>query len=455
LVGNKYTGAAAPAARPALPKLPDLVACDRGQQGDAACATRFIQQFGLRAYRRPLIAREQMAYEALFATYATSGDYAGGLRVVVQTMLQSPNFLYHVELEPTSPGTATTTALDAFELAARIAYFLTSTTPDDALLESARSGKLATDAGIKAEVTRLIADPRASDTLASFHLQWLELDKLSRLSKDTSVYPAFDAELVAAMRSETEHFVDYVVREGDGKLETLLTASYSFPEGPLLDVYGVAAPSAADAKKPVALDPTQRAGLLTQPGFLAVHAHENQSAPVQRGKVVIKNVLCEALPDPPPNVNTTPPAPSLTATTRERLSEHEDNPSCSGCHKRIDGIGLGFEHYDGIGAFITTQAKKPIDATGTLMNTQDLDGTFDGAVDLSKKLAGSAEVQRCVTKQWLRFALGRMEADADQCSLQNLYETFDASGHDIRALLVSIVMSDAFRQKAVASEAAP
>jgi hypothetical protein len=165
--------------------------------------------------------------------------------------------------------------------------------------------------------------------------------------------------------------------------------------------------------------------------------------------VIIRNVLCESLPDPPPNVDTTPPAPSPNATTRERFAVHETNPSCAGCHKRIDGVGMGFEAYDGIGGYRTTDGTQPVDASGTFLDTKDLDGTFDGAIQLARDLAGSQEVQECVATQWLRFALGRMETDADACSLQGLHQAFEASGHDVRALLVSVALSDAFRSKRV------
>jgi hypothetical protein len=456
LVIEQYMESAEALALAAAKKLEGLVACDRTQLGDDACAASFIDAFGRRAYRRPLATEEGASYQALYTAYVGSAGFADTLRIVVQTMLQSPSFLYHVELQPPAPGADATVPLDAYELASRLSFFLASTTPDDALLDAAASGMLATDpAELRAQAQRLLALRGASDTFASFHLQWLELDKLNGLSKDTATYPSFDPALATAMRNETVHFVDYVLRHGDGKLDTLLTAPYSFPEGALFELYGVTQPAGADPAQPVQLDPAQRAGLLTQPSFLAVHAHENQSAPVQRGKVVIRNVLCESLPDPPPNVNTTPPDPSPNATTRQRFAIHESEATCAGCHKRIDGIGMGFEAYDGIGAFRTRDGTQAVDASGTLMSTADLDGPFDGVVDLEKKLASSAEVQQCVATQWLRFALGRIETDADRCSLAQLHQAFDASGHDVRALIVAVVMSDAFREKRTIKEGAP
>jgi hypothetical protein len=337
--------------------------------------------------------------------------------------------------------------LDAFELASRLSFFLNNSTPDDTLLEAAQKGVLSDPQELTKQAERLLVLDAAADTIASFHLQWLELEKLDSLSKDAALYPAFNKELGGLMRKETAHFADYVLRKDDARLETLLTASYSFPEGALRAVYGLTPVSTTAADARVMLDPTQRAGLLTQPSFLSAHAHYNQSSPVQRGKVVIRNVLCAQLPDPPGNVNTTPPDPSPTLTTREQLMQHRVTPSCAGCHDRIDGIGLGFEQYDAIGAFRQMESGKNIDPSGELLGTQGSDGKFSGAVDLAHKLAASSDVQRCVANQWFRYALGRVEADADECTLADLYKQFDASGHDIRALLKSIVLSPAFRSK--------
>ncbi len=444
---EQYTEAAETLARAAGTGLAALAPCDRTTQDDAACASHFLDVFGRRAYRRPLADEEKAAYTALYSDYA-AGGYDDAIRVVVETMLQSPNFLYHVELAPPA-STAGVLTLDPFELASRLSFFLAATTPDDALLDAAAQGSLADAAGLRAQAERLLNAPTATDALASFHLQWLELDTLGALTKDPAVYPSFDATMAAAMQDETTRFVDYVFRKGDAKLETLLTAPYSFLEGPLFGLYGVAPVAGADPSMPVMLDPKERAGLLTQGSFLAMHGHENQSAPVQRGKVIIRNVLCESLPDPPPNVDTTPPAPSPGATTRQRFAVHETNPSCAGCHKRIDGVGMGLEAYDGIGAYRTMDGTQPVDATGLFLDTKDLNGPFNGAIELARDLAGSPEVQQCVATQWLRFALGRMETTADGCSLQGLHQAFDASGHDVRSLLVSVALSDSFRSKRV------
>ncbi|HEY6878204.1 MAG TPA: DUF1592 domain-containing protein [Polyangiales bacterium] len=448
LLIDEYATAAERAAQQASAKLEQLVSCDRAAKGDDACAAQFIEKFGLRAYRRPLFDDEKATYVGLYGEYKATG-YTSALRVIVQTMLQSPNFLYRVELSPLAPGSAENVPLDAYELASRLSFFLLSTTPDDKLLAAAASGVLMTPEGLEAEVDRLIEDPRFSDTLESFHVHWLELQKLGSATKDPTLFPMFSAELAGQMLDDTLRFVEHVIREDDAKLETLLTASYGFPQGNLAALYGVKA--ASTASEPVALDPAQRAGLLTQPAFLAAHAHYNQTSPVERGKVVIRNVLCQQLPDPPPNVNTTPADPSSMLTVRERLLEHQESPSCVGCHKRIDGVGLGFEQFDAVGAFRGMENGKPVDSSGVIVQGgDDLNGSFANTIELVQRLAQSREVEQCVATQWLRFALGRLEADADQCTLDKLFKDFAGSDHDIRQLLQSIVMSDAFRNKRAA-----
>jgi hypothetical protein len=448
LMVDEYATAAERAAQQALPNIEKLMPCDRRSQGDDACAKQFIEQFGQRVYRRPLSADEKAAYVGLFGEYK-GGGYPAALRVLVQTMLQSPNFLYRVELQPIAPGKREGEQLDAYELAARLSFFLLSTTPDDALLASAASGALMTVEGLTEQTERLIEDPRFSDTLASFHTHWLELEKLTTSNKDPALFPMFTSNVAGLMLDDTLKFVEHVIREDDAKLDTLLTASYGFPQGDLAKLYGVT--PAATPAEPVQLDPAQRAGLLTQPAFLAAHAHYNSTSPVERGKIVIRNVLCQELPDPPPNVNTTPPNPAAGSTIRDALAEHQASASCAGCHKRIDGIGLGFEQFDATGAFRSTENGKPVDSSGEIVQADaDINGKFTNSIELVQKLADSDQVKECVATQWLRFALGRLESNADQCTLDKLFKDFAGSDHDIRVLLESIVLSDAFRNKRVA-----
>ena len=431
-----------------------LVPCDHAALGDEACAGQFIQKFGLRAYRRPLTTEEATRYTALYKSFASSG-YDNGVRVVAEAMLQSPNFLYRVEVGSSGTPDADATPLTQYELASRLAFFLWNSTPDDELLSTAGATGLSDQKSLKAQAGRLLADARARDTFASFHTQWLDLQGVASLSKNPNVYPDYSNELGAAMAKETIDFADYVLRKGDGKLKTLLTASFTVADDTLLRLYGATRPANQGAQEPVTLDPAQRSGILTQAGFLASHAHSNQSSLVQRGRVVRMNVLCEQLPAAPPNVDTTPPDPTADATTRQRFVQHESDPICGGCHKLIDGIGFGFENFDGIGRFRQQDASQPVDVSGQFVGTGDLDGTFNGPVELVKKLASSVEVQHCVASQWFEYALGRTRTDADACSLRAVQASFDGSGQDLRQLLIDIVSSDSFRYRSSIAGEAP
>jgi hypothetical protein len=248
------------------------------------------------------------------------------------------------------------------------------------------------------------------------------------------------------MVDETSLFSDHVVRRGDGLLGTLFTSNLAFPSGDLFEVYGVSPPQGHVAGAPVPLDATRRAGILTQAAFLANNAHNDQTSPVHRGILVRENVLCQPLEDPPAEANTTPPPVTEASSTRERFAQHEADPACGGCHILMDPIGLGFEHYDPVGAWRETDGLGAVDATGNFVDVgADLEGPFNGAVELASKLAVSREVRTCVGLQWFRFSLGRMDSVADACSIRAIRDGFDASGGNIRTLLVQIAQSDAFR----------
>ena len=383
LVLEQYIDVAERAARLALPSSKPSWPAIARSWAIPPCATQFITSFGLRAYRRPLESDEVARYQALFSASQAQG-YANGTAGDRADHAASPNFLYRVELIPAGAGDGTLQPLAPFELATRLSFFLLSTTPDNQLLEAAQSGALASADGLSSEVDRLLADPRFSDTLVVLPRGGSaeELDGLDSVSRDPALFPAFTPALGTAMRAETLRFVDYVMREDDATFTTLLTAPYSFRRKAHCSTSTVSIQAPRSPVSPLH-STRQRAGVLTQPAFLTAHSHYDQASPVQRGKeFVIRNLLCQTLPDPPPGVNPTPSAPSSDATTRERLLVHQDDASCAGCHRRIDGIGFGFEHYDAIGAFRTRDSVqgKAVDASGEILGDRSSDSPFDGAV---------------------------------------------------------------------------
>lgn len=419
-----------------------LVACDMAA---ATCAAEFVADFGRRAYRRPLTDAELATYVSVLEDGETFED---GVRLVVQTMLQSPNFLYVVELSLPDPAADDIAVLDGYELASRLSLFLWNSIPDPALLDAAGNGALDTSDGLRDEALRLLSDSRARDAVSSFHTQWLAVDDLDHVIKSTEAFPDWSDATRIAMQQETRRFSQAVVLQGDGKLETLLSANFTYIEDPLFDLYGVEKPEGHTVGDPVILDPTQRAGLLTSAAFLATHAHADQSGPIQRGVEVRTNLLCTPPPPPPPGIDAIPPTVDPNATTREIFEMHTNSPACAGCHDLIDGIGLGFEGYDAIGAYRETQNGQPVDQTGSLIGTTDIDGDFDGAVELAHKLATSNDVRDCVARQWFRYAFGRIEdVQGDACSLETIDEAFAASDYDVRELMVALVQTDAFRHR--------
>jgi hypothetical protein len=433
-----------------LPRRAEITGCSLETEG-ATCAGRFIDDFGLRAFRRPLRDEEKADFLALYTLGESGlGESGGGpengFRLLLEAFLQSPSFIYHVDTGQGGVATAAPDPIDPYSFASRLSYFLWNTMPDDELFARAADGTLLDATVIETQIERMLADPRAGDTIASFHRQWLGLSDLSNKSKDPELYPDFGPEVAAAMLAETGRFADYVVRSGDGLLSTLFTAEFSFPEGPLFSLYGVEEPANFTPGDQVSLAGAHRAGILTQPAFLAMHAHQDQTSPVHRGIVVRENVLCQTMKPPPPGVNNVVPPRTESSSTRERIMQHRADPACAVCHDLIDPLGMAFENYDTIGAYRTTDGLGPVDASGTFTYTRDdLRGAFSDAIGMMAMLADASEVEDCVADQWLRFALGRVESLDDACSLVSIHEGFRAAGGNIRTLLGLIAKSDAFR----------
>ncbi len=442
LTVTKYVTASEQAAAAAA--LDGLRPCPADVADETACAEAFVDSFGRRAYRRPLAADERTRLLQVYDANRADSTFDEALRLVIQTALQSPNFLYMVEIgtDEVTPGVR---ALGAYELATRLSYFLWNSMPDDRLLDLADSGALDADQ-LAAEARRLLDDDRARRAIGSFHLQWLELSRLELLEKSQQRFPEYSPAMRDAMRAETVAFVDHVVRHGDGSLATLLTAEFSFPPAALWGLYGIDG-TAVPEGDPVPLPPGQRAGLLTQAAVLAVHAHPDETSIVRRGKLLRENLLCQVVPPPPPVVDNTPPTPEPGESARDALERHRDDPACSGCHILMDELGVGLEHYDAIGRHRTEdETGVAIDASGTIA-ASDVNGPYVGAVELAARLASSERVHHCAVDHWFQFAHGRaIDRASDACRLDELYGGFTSSDQNIAELLVAIVQTDAFRQ---------
>lgn len=447
LLVEQYQRAALAVTEAAMAAPASWLPCGAGGGPDpSGCGRAFLREFGGRAFRRPLDAEEEAVFLGFFDVQLAEAGFSVALPLTLQAMLQSPQFLYFLEFGGAAiEGAEDVVALTGHELAARLSYFLWDTTPDAALLASAAAGELDTAEGVAAAAERMLADPRARAAAVNFHRQWLDFDAIERIDPDPATFPGYTPALKASLRAELERFVAWVLFEGPGTFAGLLTARDAEVDGALAELYGVAAPP-GDTWGRVRLDDEQRAGLLTRAGLLAATAHAVNPSPVKRGVLVLSRLLCAPPAPPPPGVSTDLPEETGEAptTNRERYAEHTARTECATCHVTIDGVGFGFEHYDALGRFRALDGGAPVDARGELRGT-DVDGPFDGALELSARLADSALARGCVVTQVVRYALGRGPTPADACGMAALTAEFEAVDGDMRALLLAVVTSDAFR----------
>jgi hypothetical protein len=410
----------------------------------AGCRGEFIRTFGRKAFRRPLDDGEVKRYEALFAQ---EKDFLSGAQVVVETMLQSPHFLFHL-------------AQGAYGVAGRLSYFLWDTLPDEELFRAAKAGELDTPVGIEKQVSRMLGDSRAQDALDEFLAQWMRFDRLRNAIRDRRLFPEFTAELVGAMTEETRRLFRSLVWE-DRDFREFFTASYAFLSPELAKLYGVPAPTEPWGRVEFAPD-SERAGVLGQATFLALTSKPTETSPTERGLFVREHFLCQVVPPPPAGVNTTlpPVTDEKPMTTRERLQIHLSNPACSGCHSLVDPVGFGFEKFDAVGKhrekqlvtiFPTfdetstkrkvqpTEYKLSIEAEGDVLGLKD--ARFQSPRQLGGILAGEPGCQKCVAKMLFRWASGRPEEPDDQPLIEAALERFRKSGFRFRELVVATAVS--------------
>lgn len=447
ILAEQYMVASEKIAMDAVKNLGTLLPCQPVAGEERTCATKFIETFGRRAYRRPMEADEVTRLLVVYDWGVTEVGFERGIELVIQGILQSPHFLYRVEFGMPDPVEADVVPLTPHEVASRLSYMLWSSMPDDVLFAAADEGRLGTAEEVADQARRMLDDPRARQAVANFNAQWLGLSHMESLKKDAVTYPKYDESLRALWRAETLGFLDDVIFDGAGDVATMFTATHSVINSQLAEFYGISGGPQTDAFERVELDPQRAAGILSQGSILAVTGKPNQSSPVHRGKFIRERLLCQILPPPPNNVVATPPEVDPSLTTRERYSEHSKNPACAGCHIKMDPIGFGFEHYDGIGLWRDKENGLPIDDTGELVDTRNIDGAFHGVVDLGKKLAESEEARQCVATQWFRYGYGRAEGADDYCAMQQLQVAFAEKEFNVKELLVALTQTDAFRYR--------
>lgn len=410
----------------------------------ADCAETFLRSFARRAWRRPPTDEE---VAGLLAVFGAAGDRSSGTAAVVEAILQSPHFLYRVELGIAVAGRSDLLELTDHEVATRLASLLWRGQPDEALLSAADRGELGSADAVEAQARRMLADPRAERSIQRFAREWLGYDRVTvRSDADVDLAP----ELEQALLAETDRYVQHVLFEGDRSFETLLTSPFTFVDDQLASYYGVTAPPGTGLRR-VDLDPAQRASLLTHGSVVATYQR-----PTERGMLIRQRMLCTEVPAPPPDIGDEPLEGDPEATRRQTYEAAlMTQPACWGCHQLIDPIGFGLESYDSGGRHRTIDNGQPVDDSGEIISAGDAEGTFTGGVGLAHVLAGSGHVHRCFAKQWVGFGLRRLYAESDDCLVGRVTAAFQAADLDIHALIVALVRSETFRFRAPRGGSAP
>jgi hypothetical protein len=411
-----------------------------------ACRTRFVREFGLKAFRRPLDPEEQKRYETLMTR---EPDFLKGAQLVVEAMLQSSNFLFR--LDETADA-----KLKPYVTATRLAYSLWDTMPDAELFGLAARGELGTPQAVEKAARRMLDQPRAKESLDEFVGQWLRFDRLLTASKDRRKYPQFTRETAVAMTEEARTFVGDLVWN-DRNFMDLFTANYGYVNADLAPIYKVPAP-AKEFDRVAFPAGSDRAGVLGQGLFLALTAKPEDSSPTARGLFVREQFLCQHVPDPPAGVNTNlpPVTEAKPQTNRDRMSEHATNPSCATCHRLIDPIGFGFEKFDAIGVkrdkfqlqFFSGRGGEgrrappktmdlDIDPKGYVAGIPD--SQFSAPMELGAVMAKSAQCQECMVKQYFRYTAGRLETPTDRPAIRKILEDFQQSQFHFKELIVSLM----------------
>lgn len=414
-----------------------ILGCTPKGATDEACFKTFVTKFGRRALRRPLSDEEITKFTTTFAPFGTeSGDFYAGIETAILAFLQHAEFVYRIEIGTPVEGRPSVVRLNDYELGARLSYFIEGTTPDDALLDSAGAGALATPEGVKAAATKLLTDDRAKSTINRFHALWLGYDKVldsSALAKD--------------MIAESNALVQKVIFEDKQPWENIFKANETFATDTLAKHYGLPATGSAAAKW-VSYGTTGRQGILSHALFLTNGAKLDDTSPTLRGLAVRLRLMCQEIPPPPPTVDTDLPPLMAGQCKADRLKAHSVG-GCANCHGKMDPIGFGLENFDQQGKYRTTEPGKAACAISGEGNLEGV-GTFKGPAELSNLMLKDGAVQACMAKQLFRFAVGRGTLDEDDERFVTWWVDKvggSKSGFKMDELIAEFVATDAFRQR--------
>ncbi len=428
-----------------------LVPCTAAQitSTPADCAGKFIDAIGPKAFRRPLDADTRTGLTTLFGAVQAQFGFNAGLDAIVEEMLQSPYFLYHLELEEQAQG-AGKVPVTGYSMASRLSYLIWASMPDDDLFSKAAAGQLTSTDQIQAEATRMLADPKAKSGFRNFYEQWLKVQAMP-LSKGGSFAALFDG---PDMLGSFDAQVDAALWAKNG-MTTLLTGTQAYVNektAPLFGVKGIT----GTAFQAVDVDPTQRAGILMHPAIMSTFATDTGSHPIKRGVFVWDQIVCQQLGDPPPNVPTFPGvAPG--SSVRQAYEDFTSPPLCQGCHARINPVGFLFESYDTVGQYRTIDdngqpVNSQVTVVGAVTNSGSPDTMIDvatpNAVQFAKNLAADGSLTtQCMVKQLYRYALKRIENDADTNTLGKLATDYSGASQDLSTLISELTQTQGFMNR--------
>lgn len=421
------------------------------QYHDSASAV--IERFMRRAYRRPVTGGEVAKLVRLAEIAREHGDtFERGIQLAVQATLASPQFLFRVELyrpQRDKQGkviqVAGGAALNDFEVASRLSYFLWSSMPDDELSSLAESGVLLKPDVLEQQVRRMLQDPKSEAFVENFAGQWLQLRRLKDANPDRKQFADFDEPLREAMERESELYFASIMRE-DRSLLDFLDSDFTFLNERLAKHYGISGVKGPEFRR-VKLQTNQRGGLITQASILTVTSNPSRTSPVNRGKWILEQILGDPPPPAPPEVPLLADDDEgavLTGTLRQRMEQHRVNPSCAACHARLDPPGFGLENYNAVGAWRDKEGDNPIDASAELPTGESFNGP--GELKALLKSRKGAFVHTLAEKM-LTYALGRGLEDSDACVVEAVSKGVAADEYRFSRMVLEIVKSDPFLKR--------
>lgn len=410
-----------------------------------ACAQQIITQFGKRAFRRPLTDDDVKLYTQLYNTGKGASGFPGGMTAVFSGMLQSPYFLYRFEAgQADAKGQGYT--LDAYEVATELAYYITGSMPDDALMQAADANALSTPDQVKTQALRLLSSDKQR-LWSGFMAQLLNVSALPTLTRDGTVYPKFTAPIAQAMTTEVNQFVNDVAFTKGGTFSDLFSQSTTFLNADLANYYGMqgAATDANFHETPVG---SQRVGgLLGLGGVLAANADFARSSPVLRGKLVRTHLFCQSVPPPPSGVPTALQPAADAKTTRQVFEAHEHNASCAACHKLLDSIGDGFENFDGAGVYRAQENGVTVDASNSIQGLFDQPKPYSGLEELQSIIADSTQAQQCFADNLMTYAYGLDTWAQNGCTLNAITAAAAPGNYKLEDLILAVTAAPNFYQR--------